>query len=173
MIFRRRKKLYFQNTVSKFPTVIFIASVIIGVFFLFKIITTLVKESDNSAEFSAIETKTEIKPAAKSSKTTVKEPVEKYQETTVAKRPVKTSQIAEFYTVQVATFSDMRRTENLANQLKGNKYSPVYIKTRDNFFEVCVGNFSSPGDGREVLSKIKSGFHDAFIRKITPPFEER
>jgi cell division septation protein DedD len=190
-MFRRRKKLYFQNTVSKFPVIIFVASIIVGGFFLFKIISTLVRESENTAELTLIETKTEVqkktevvtpspkevvqKPA-ESSKTLVKTPIEKPAVINVADKQVKIPTVSEFYTIQVATFSDMRRTENLADQLKENKFSPVYIKTRNKLFEVCVGKFSNPQEGHEVLLQIKKDFkdlQDAFIRRIQPPFEEK
>ncbi|MBU0534314.1 MAG: SPOR domain-containing protein [Candidatus Omnitrophica bacterium] len=186
-MFRRRKKLYFKNTVSKFPAIIFVISVIIGGFFLFKIISTLVKESESAAEFAPIEVKTETKKKteivtppkeivskpAKISKPAVKPPTEKtVVKTTNQEKQVITPVSSEFYTIQVATFSDMRRTQNLANELKKN-FSPVYIKIRGKLFEVCVGKFSNPQEGHEVLSKIRKDFHDAFSRRIQPPFEEK
>lgn len=186
-MFRRRKKLYFKNTVSKFPAIIFVVSVIIGGFFLFKIISTLVKESESAAEFAPIEVRTETKKKpeivtppkeiiskpAEISKPAVKPSTEKtVVKTTNQEKQVITPVSSEFYTIQVATFSDMRRTQNLANKLKKN-FSPVYIKTRGRLFEVCVGKFSNPQEGHKVLSKIRKDFHDAFPRRIQPPFEEK
>ncbi len=165
-MFRRRKKLYFQNTVSKFPTVIFIASIIIGGFFLVKIIATLVNENEGVDEIASIETQNKTG--------TVSSPKEVIQKTAESSKPaVKTPQVSGFYTIQVATFADMKRTENLINQLKGSNYSPIYIKTRDHLFEVCVGKFSDSKEGQEVLSKIRKSFRDAFIRKMQSPFEEK
>jgi cell division septation protein DedD len=186
-MFRRRKKLYFQNTVSKFPLIVFAASIVIGGFFLFKIISTLVTENDNVVELAPIETKTEphedvkvvpppkevVQKPVESPKTAVKLPSEKTVATTTQEKQVTIPVSSEFYTIQVATFSDMRRTENLANQLKQKKFSPVYIKTRGKLFEVCVGKFSNPQEGQEVLLKIRKDFHDAFTRRIQPPFEEK
>jgi cell division septation protein DedD len=181
-MFRRRKKLYFKNTVSKFPTIIFIVSVIIGAFFLFKIISTLVTEKET---LSPIEIKTEIQ--SRIDTPSVSKPVvQKPAETPVVKKPTEAPVVkpspekipaaapsAEFYTVQVATFADMVRTNNLAKKLKEGKFSPVYVKTRGKLFEVCVGNFSNPQEGQEVLLKIRKDFRDAFVRKIQSPFEEK
>lgn len=187
-MFRRQKKLYFQNTVSKFPVIIFVVSVILGGFFLFKIISTLVTENKDVAELASIETQTEtqkkvevaspsqpvVRGPVESSKTVVNPPPEKTAAaTTVPDKQVITPISSEFYTIQTATFSDMRRTNNLANQLKDEKFSPVYIKTRGKLFEVCVGKFSNPQEGQEILLKIRKDFHDAFIRRIQPPFEEK
>ncbi len=183
-MFRRRKKLYFKNTVSKFPAIIFVISVIIGGFFLFKIISTLVKESESAAEFAPIEIKAgaykklEVVPPPKEtvSKPAVKPSVKaaEIKPTTPVKQviiPVS----SEFYTIQVATFSDMRRTQNLANKLK-RKFSPVYIKTRGKLFEVCVGKFENPKEAQGILLQVKRDFkdlQDAFTRRLQPPFEEK
>ncbi len=153
---------------------------------MFKIILTLVKENQNVADIATIEiTETQRKEEVLSpSETVVRKSVEEVPrntvipsatktETTAGEKQVSASIPSQFYTVQVATFSDMRRTENLANRLKVEKFSPVYIKTRGRLFEVCVGNFSNSQDGKETLLKITKDFHDAFIRRIQPPFEEK
>lgn len=146
---------------------------------MFKIISTLVTENENVSELAPIEIKTETQKkveAASSPKPVVKSPPPSEKTattTTVQAKQVTVPTSSEFYTIQVATFSDMRRTENLANQLKDKKFSPVYIKTRGKLFEVCVGKFSNPQEGQEILLKIRKDFHDAFIRKIQSPFEEK
>ena len=186
---RRRHKLYFEKTTSKLPIIIFSISVLIGGFFLFRIIATLVKENNNTVEIIPVETSvpsTEIedtdakivtkKEGAKqppdSSKSSVKKTTEK-PTVTVQGKQTQSTPISEFYTIQVATFNDKKRAENLVNQLKAKKFSPLYIKTRGKWFEVCVGKFESATKGRETLSKLKKDFPDAFTRKLQSPFEEK
>ncbi|MDD5454843.1 MAG: SPOR domain-containing protein [Candidatus Ratteibacteria bacterium] len=142
----------------------------------------MVKETKGTAELSPIieaktepQNKVEIIASPKEIPSKIPEssnnpPAEKPAEHQTAQGNVV---LSEFYTIQVATFSDMRRPENLAGQLKEKNFSPVYIKTRGKLFEVCVGKFSNPQEGQDILSKIKKDFHDAFIRKMQPPFEEK
>ena len=182
----RRRKLYFEKTASKFPIIVFSISVLIGGFFLFRIISTLVRENGSTVELLPTETnsiaptnaeevtpqKEVAKKPTESSKSSVNKTVEK-PTGTVQKEQVKTPIVSDFYTIQVATFQDKNRAEDLVVKLKGKKYSPLYIKTRGKWLEVCVGKFDSATKGKEALPKIKKDFPDAFPRKIQSPFEEK
>ena len=161
-MFRRKRKLYFQKAVSKLPIIVFSISFIIGGFFLFRIISTLITANNSTVELILIETNSVV--LTKAEKVAPRKEVDR--------KPRDTSNASEFYTIQVATFRDRKRAENLVNQLKGKKYSPLYIRTRGKWFEVCVGKFESSQAGRESLSKLRKDFHDAFTRKLQPPFEE-
>lgn len=166
----RRRKLYFQKTASKIPIIIFSISVLIGVFFLFRIISTLVRENESTVEFIPVETE-EITPTGVEavSPDEVK-PVIQTKPHVSSKSPVS----AEFYTIQVATFQDKNRAENLIKQLKGEKYSDLYIKTRGKWSEVCVGRFKSYNQAEGgILLKLRKDFPDAFPRKLQLPFEEK
>ncbi len=103
-------------------------------------------------------------------------PAKVEEEKGVTKKPIETVQEkqikSEFYAIQVATFQDRKRAENLVNQLKDKKYSPLYIKTKGKLVEVYVGKFASPRESWETLSKLRKDFHDAFTRKIQSPFDE-
>ncbi len=149
---------------SKLPIIVFSISFIIGGFFLFRIISTLITANNSTVELIPIETNsivlTKAEKVARKSTDTSKLSV---------KKPTTAS---EFYTIQVATFQDRKRAGDLVNQLKGQKYSPLYIRTRGKWFEVCVGKFESSQKGRESLSKLRKDFHDAFTRRLQPPFEE-
>ncbi len=169
-MFRRKRKLYFQKAVSKLPIIVFSVSFIIGGFFLFRIISTLITANNSTVELIPVETSSVVLTKA--------EEVAPRKE--VARKSTDTSKISvkkpttasEFYTIQVATFQDRKRAEDLVNQLKGKKHSPLYIKIRGKWFEVCIGKFESSRAGRESLSKLRKDFHDAFTRKLQPPFEE-
>lgn len=185
-MFRRKRKLNFQKTVSKLPIIIFSISVVIGSFFLFRIISTLVKENGSTVEFVPVETTAVMSPRVEevvppkevakkpteSSKSSVKKTNEKPAVTT-QKEQVKTPVASVFYTIQVATFNDRKKAESLTGQLKEKKFSPLYIKTNGKLIEVCVGKFESSKAGATSLSKLKKDFQDAFIRKLQSPFEEK
>ena len=182
---RRRHKLYFEKTTSKLPIIIFSLSVLIGGFFLFRIISTLVSENNNTVELMPVETNTistkmdgidtKIAPPkeiAKQLTTTTKKPAEKYA-VTAQNKQTQTPTVSEFYTIQVATYRDKNGAESLASQLKSKKFSPLYIKKNGKLFEVCVGKFENSAKGKETLSKLKKDFPDAFTRKLQSPFEEK
>lgn len=165
----RRRKLYFQRTASKFPIIIFSISALIGAFFLFRIISTLVRENEDTVELIPIEA-----DSVTSAETSAE--IEEFvprEEVVVPQRQTKPSISSGFYTIQVATFQSKNRAETLIKRLKDEKYSDLYIKTRGKWFEVCVGRFESYSKARgETLSKLRKEFPDAFPRKLQSPFEE-
>ena len=156
-------------------------SFVIGGFFLFRIISTLVQENGANVEIVPVQTQslTSSKPEVVDTKKDTK-PVEKIQipapKTTslqpAVKAPSKSSLSSDFYTVQVASFQDRNRAESLVGKLKENDFAPVYIRTRGKWFEICVGNFETPKEAKEVLLKLREDFFDAFTRKMQTPFEE-
>ncbi len=188
---RRRHKLYFEKTASKLPIIVFSISVVIGGFFLFRIIHTLVTESGNTVELATVDTgpvavskmggidakivtsKDIAKQSPSSSKSSVKSIPVKTTETVQNKQTQPSAVVSEFYTIQVATFKDKNSAESLVKKLKGNKFSPLYIKTKGKLFEVCVGKFENSAKGKETLSSLKKDFHDAFTIKLQSPFEEK
>jgi cell division septation protein DedD len=182
---RRKRKLHFKNASSKFPILIFSVSVVIGSFFLFRIISTLINENGNTVKFTPVKiqsvtpTKMEgisaereiAKKSTESLRDSVKKTVEK-PAVTNQKEQVKSPPASEYYTIQVASFKNRKRAEDLIKQLKEREFSPLYIRTRGNWFEVCVGKFESREEGGGILSKLRKDFFDAFTRKLQPPFEE-
>lgn len=185
---RRKHKLYFEKTASKFPIIIFSISILIGGFFLFRIIATLVRENNSSVDFTPVEEQVVSPKIEKVEEKNIgqREVIREYKDTSIsaekpAEKPVNSAQIkqvqspvhSEFYSVQVASFRDIQRAENLVRQLKKEKISPLYIKTRGKFFQVYAGRFESVFDGNETLLKIRQDFSDAFLRRLHPPFEEK
>lgn len=170
---RRKKKLRFKNTSSKFPIVIFCVSVVIGGFFLFRIVSTLVEENNGAAVKITPVKNQSLMPTAKN--IDVKEEVNeavKNSSSNIQKTAPKSTAVLESYTIQVASFKERGRAENLVSELKDKGFSPLYIRTRGEWFEVCVGRFGNREEGETTLLKLREDFFDAFTRKLQPPFEQ-
>ena len=189
---KRRSRLRFQKSSSKFPIIIFIVSLLSGGFFGFLIISTVMEEREGSLEptpakkqslpLRSIEApeigrivtlEPEENPKTQLQQKQEKEPEKKEEQ---EKERVEIIDRAlpplEFYTIQVAAFKDRARAENLVNQLKEENLSPLYIRTRGKWFEVWVGKFPDRKDSEIYLLRLREKFHDAFLRRLNPPFEE-
>jgi cell division protein FtsN len=77
----------------------------------------------------------------------------------------KASPGARKYTIQVASFSQ----DGLARQeeagLKGQGYKTI-LKTSGQFRSLCVGSFNDKQEAETILRKLRSKYHDCFIRRL-------
>jgi cell division septation protein DedD len=174
---RRKRKLRFKNTSSRVPIVIFCFSVVIGGFFLLRIVSTLVEENNGSAvkiipvENQSLVPTTKLKDKEIDVKGATKNSMNG-SSSNIYKTAPRSTAVSECYTIQVASFKNRRRAENLVSELKEEGFSPLYVRTRGEWFEVCVGRFDNRVEGEDTLSKLREDFFDAFTRKLQPPFEQ-
>jgi len=71
------------------------------------------------------------------------------------------------YTIQLITFNRKETAEKELGQLKINGYEP-FISTRNDYYEVCVGQYPDSNSAKPVLTRLKQSkwYHDAFVRKL-------
>jgi len=69
------------------------------------------------------------------------------------------------YTIQVATFGkdDFARQEE--GRLKGQGYQTI-IKSSGQWRVLCVGSFSDKQEAEATLRKLKSKYHDCYVRRL-------
>ncbi|MFH1640346.1 MAG: SPOR domain-containing protein [Candidatus Omnitrophota bacterium] len=72
---------------------------------------------------------------------------------------------AEGFTVQVASYKTMGSAEKEAEHLRKRGFSPLVVP-KGNFLVVCVGSFTNKKEAETLLTKLKSKYHDCYIRRL-------
>lgn len=68
------------------------------------------------------------------------------------------------FTVQVVSYKQKELAAKEMEILK-RKYSDAFIIQNGQYYEICVGNFSSRQDAKQVVNDLNKRYKDCFIKK--------
>jgi len=69
------------------------------------------------------------------------------------------------YTIQVASFQKDDFAKQEENSLKGLGY-PTIVRASGHFSILCVGSFNDKQEAEGILRRLRSKYHDCFIRRL-------
>jgi len=97
----------------------------------------------------------------------VSEPAEN-QYSSIGEQVFDEMQAPDIFTIQVAAFHDLSRTEGLAEMLKADGYqayiSPGDLEKQGQWYRVFVGDYATKEEAKSQLPELKEKFDDSFIR---------
>lgn len=69
------------------------------------------------------------------------------------------------YTVQVATYKKSSYAQKEKNNLSKKGFQ-VFILTKGNLLQLCVGTFSAKEEAKKYLQRLKKYYPDCFLRRL-------
>jgi hypothetical protein len=94
----------------------------------------------------------------------VTKPIKK--EKPIVKENIKEKKEERFiYQVQLVTYKSERYASEEIDKLKKEGFNP-FIEKKGKYRIICVGDFKSNDEAKEILRKLKKKYKDAFIKKI-------
>jgi len=73
--------------------------------------------------------------------------------------------LANSYTIQVASYKTLNSAEKEARQLKSRGFNPLVLSKGD-FSVVCVGQFINKGQAAEKMQELRKRYQDCFVRRL-------